>query len=102
MINATSQYMVKLSGSLSSDPTSRKFDLNLTTNGGNVTFFNMYYLLVHTNNSLTEYIFFIDTGSISGALGIQAGTPSFVSRNPLNSIFGLTSFKAKSASNFDF
>lgn len=69
-----------------------QFELNLTTNGGTVAFVSLQYMIVHTNSSLTEYLYFFDAGTSAGAASVQSTRPVLVSMFSSNFIIGLTSF----------
>lgn len=95
-------YDFKLTSTLSSNSSVKQFNVTLTVNAGNISMINVNYMLVHTNNSLTEYLYFYDTGSITAISNVQTSTPSLVSFAASNFMVGLTSFTSNPFVSFAF
>lgn len=100
MLNTTTPMSLKLSSTLgASNPT---LSLNLTTSGGNVTFFRVYYMVIHTNTTILEGVYFIESGSVLGSTSFQSVSPTFTAFTADNFMIGVSSFTASGSTAFNY
>jgi hypothetical protein len=59
-------------------------------------------LVVHTNATILENVYFIESGSVIGSAGYQSASPTFTAFTANNFMIGLTSFSASGTSSFNF
>lgn len=100
VLNSTTTLSLSLASTLST--TAPTLTLTLGTNGGNFTNFRMFFIVVHTNSTITEGVYFLESGTIAGATDLQTTFPVFASWSANNFIIGVTSFAMKAGATFDF
>jgi hypothetical protein len=59
-------------------------------------------MVVHTNTTILENVYFIESGSITGSTGFQSVFPTFTAFTVENFMIGVSSFTAVGATAFNF